>query len=213
MAHPLQDLVHKGWVWQGHDAGKQLASDQLVDTGWPELNRRLGGGWLRGALHELQVQHNFQGEQAFLMPVLSAQQKPCLWINPPAQPYWPGLHYQQLQQAPLWLQESDPKRALWAFEQALQSASLGVIVAWLPTVDASAVRRLQQAASRHQQLAFILTPWQQQQEARAYVNRLQLQWQQQQLQVAVVKRRAGWPLPPFPCPVTRHLPEWRRRLA
>lgn len=212
MAHPLQELVHKGWVWQGRETAEQLTSEQLVSSGWAELDRRLGGGWLRGAVHELQIQHHFQGELALLLPVLIAQEKPCLWLNPPCQPYWPGLGYQQLQQSPLWLQENDTKQALWAFEQALQSEALGVVVAWFNSIDASAVRRLQQVATKHQQLAFVITPWQQTTEARAYVNRLQLSWAAEQLQVAVLKRRAGWPLPAFPCNIERHLPE-RRRLS
>ncbi|KFZ27774.1 hypothetical protein IDAT_12815 [Pseudidiomarina atlantica] len=211
MAHPLQELVHKGWLWQGRTAAEQIAPEQLQDSGWPELNRRLGGGWLRGALHELQVQQSFQGELALVLPVLRAQTQPCLWINPPAQPYWPGLAYQQLKCPPIWLHEQDTKQALWAFEQALQSRALGAVVAWFDDLDSHAVRRLQQTAAQHEQLAFVLTPWQATTEARAYVNRLQLHWQQQ-LQVRVIKRRGGWPLPPAPCAVTQLLPE-RRRLS
>ncbi|CAB0150940.1 hypothetical protein PSI9734_01380 [Pseudidiomarina piscicola] len=212
MAHPLQELVHKGWVWQGREAAEQIAPEQLQDTGWSDLNRRLGGGWQRGALHEIQVRQNFQGELALLLPTLRAQEKPCLWVNPPAQPYWPGLAYQQLQQAPIWLHERDTKQALWAFEQALQSEALGAVVAWFAELDSHAVRRLQQVAAKHEQLAFVITPWQTHSEARSYVNRLQLEWQQQQLQVAVVKRRGGWPLPAAPCGVTQLLPK-RRRLS
>lgn len=210
MAHPLQDLVHKGWLWQGREATEQLAPEQFIDSGWPELNRRLGGGWLRGAAHELQVRHHFQGELTLLMPVLVAQQKPCLWVNPPAIPYWPGLAYRQLACAPLWLQEQDHKRVLWAVEQALKSAVLGVVVAWFETLEAAVVRRLQQVAAQHNQLLFIVTPWQTTTEARAYVNRLQLEWQHDSLQIAIVKRRAGWPLPAFPCAVTSLLPPRRR---
>ena len=109
------------------------------------------------------------------------------------------------------MHEQDTKQALWAFEQALQSRALGAVVAWFDDLDSQAVRRLQQTAAQHEQLAFVLTPWQATTEARAYVNRLQLHWQQQ-LQVRVIKRRGGWPLPPAPCAVTQLLPE-RRRLS
>lgn len=213
MAHPLQELVHKGWLWQGREATEQLAPEQFIDSGWPDLNRRLGGGWLRGAVHELQVRCHFQGELALLMPTLVAQQKPCLWVNPPAMPYWPGLAHRQLARAPLWLQERDPKLALWAIEQALKSETLGVVVAWLNKPEAAVVRRLQQIAAKHDQLVFIVTAWQATTEARAYVNRLQLDWQNESLQIAILKRRAGWPLPAFPCAVSSFLPPRRQRSA
>lgn len=211
----LQQLLQQGLVWQG----QQQQSDQqhFIDTGWAELNQHLGGGWLRGSVNELQVALPFTGELALLLPLLRQQQRPSLWLNPPAQPYWPGLLYQQVVQPPLLVRTASEEHAVWVLEQAMQSRHCGVLFAWLPHLPAAWVRRLQQCAEQHQQLLFVFSAWQPNDEARAYVNRLQLHRPadkpQQGFQVGIKKRRFGWPLPPFRCPVEQLLPERRRLLT
>lgn len=206
----LQQLVQKGWVWQGQQTPLQKASADFLDTGWPELNTQLGGGWLRGSVNEIQVEVGFRGELGLVLPLLQrSSERPHVWVNPPAQPYAPGLQSQGLVPQQQWcVHESNNTKALWAMEQCIQSQSVGVVLAWLPQLNATEVRRLQQITEQAQQLVFIFTAWQQEPEARAYVNRLRLHWQEG-LQVELLKRRFGWPLPPFPCALQRLFPERR----
>jgi protein ImuA len=207
----LQQLLQQGLVWQGQQQQRH-DQQQFVDSGWVELNQNLGGGWLRGSVNELQVAQPFSGELALLVPLLRQLQRPILWINPPAQPYLPGLLHQQIEHSPLLVRTDSHQHALWALEQAIQSRQFGVLLTWLPELSAAWVRRLQQAAEQHQQLVFIITAWQHTDEARAYVNRLQLQRCADRFQVGIKKRRFGWPLAPFVCPIDQLLPT-RRRLV
>ncbi|RUO42233.1 hypothetical protein CWE22_08840 [Pseudidiomarina aestuarii] len=206
----LQQLVQKGWVWQGQQTPLQKTSTDFLDSGWPELNAQLGGGWLRGSVNEIQIEVGFRGELGLVLPLLQrSNERPHVWVNPPAQPYAPGLQSQGLVPQQQWcIQEADHTKALWAIEQCIQSQSVGLILAWLPQLNAAQVRRLQQVTEQAQQLVFIFTDCQQEPEARAYVNRLRLHWQDE-LQIEVLKRRFGWPLPPFPCALQRLLPERR----
>lgn len=206
----LQQLVQKGWVWQGQQAPLHKAAADFMDTGWPELNAQLGGGWLRGSVNEIQIEVGFRGELGLVLPLLQqSAERPHVWVNPPAQPYAPGLQSQGLMAHQQWcIQEPDTAKALWAIEQCLQSRSVGVVLAWLPQLNAAQVRRLQQVAEQAQQLVFIFTAWRHEPEARAYVNRMRLHWQDG-LHIEVVKRRFGWPLPPFPCALQRLFPERR----
>jgi hypothetical protein len=209
----LQQLLQQGLVWQGQQH-QHHDQQQFFDSGWAELNQHLGGGWLCGSVNELQVAQPFSGELALLVPLLRQLKRPSLWLNPPAQPYWPGLLHQQIQQPPLLVRTHSDEHAVWVLEQTMQSRQCGVLLAWLPKLPAAWVRRLQQCAEQHQQLVFIFSSWQASDEARAYVNRLQLQRPadkpQQGLQVGIKKRRFGWPLPPFRCPVDELLPVRRR---
>lgn len=212
----LQQLLQQGLVWQGQQH-QPHDKHYFFDSGWAELNQHLGGGWLRGSVNELQVAQPFSGELALLVPLLRQLQRPSLWLNPPAQPYWPGLAHQQIQQSPLLVRTSSPEHAVWVLEQTMQSRQCGALLAWLPELPAAWVRRLQQSAEQHQQLLFVFSAWQASDEARAYVNRLQLQRPahkpQLGFQVGIKKRRFGWPLPPFRCPVDQLLPARRRLLT
>ncbi|OZB06033.1 MAG: hypothetical protein B7X54_03555 [Idiomarina sp. 34-48-12] len=214
MAYPAQveALVQKGWLWQGQELPAHKAEQQFLSSGWAELDARLGGGWLQGSVNELQVQQPFIGELALLLPLLAKPQTTALWVNPPVQPYAPGLSYQHLElHQQVVVQEPDEKLALWAAEQALQSNAIDAVLLWHASLSATAVRRLQQAAEAQQKLAFVITPWQQQEEARAYVTRLQLE-RADSLSIRILKRRFGWPLPAFPCGVDSRLPRRRRAL-
>lgn len=217
MAFPahVEALVQKGLVWQGQRTPLHKSEKQFVSTGWPELDEQLGGGWLQGSVNELQRQQPFSGELPLLLPLLAQPNTTALWLNPPAMPYAPGLVYQQVALSQqLVVQEPDDKLALWAAEQALQSGAIHQVLLWHAGLSAAAVRRLQKAAEAAQKLCFVITPEQLNDEARAYTMRLKLscQYATGEFQVAVLKRRFGWPLPAFKCAIEKRLPT-RRRVA
>lgn len=211
MLQPLEELVAKGWVWQGQQASPAQQPQNFIDSGWPPLNEALGGGWLQGSVNELQLDAPFIGELGLLAPLLRSQSS-TIWLNPPAEPYAPGWQYQQLNaKQQLVLRSEQPEDTLWALQQCLQAGCAPLLLAWLPTVSPAAIRRYQLLAEQQQVLVFILTATQADTEARAYVNRLQLSREpgQPELQVTVLKRRYGWPLAPFTCAVDGQFP--RRR--
>lgn len=211
MAYPLQveALVQQGLVWQGQQAPAYKAETNFIASGWPALDDALGGGWLQGSVNEIQLTQPFIGELALLLPLLSQTTTTTLWLNPPAMPYAPGLNFQNIRlDKQLVVTETEPKLALWAAEQALQNQAIGTVLAWSHQLSAVQVRRLQQVAAAERKLVFVFAP-QQQDEARAYVTRLQLTYDNG-LQVRVLKRRFGWPLPAFPCAVESRLPRRRR---
>ena len=219
MAFPAQveALVKQGLVWQGQQAPLHKSPSSVLTTGWPELDQRLGGGWLQGCVHELQLQLPFIGELALLFPLLSQPNITSLWVNPPAVPYAPGLSYQNIALSQqVVVQEPDDMLALWAAEQALQSKAVDLVLFWHASgLSAAAVRRLQQAAEAAQKTVFIITATQPEDDARAYAMRLRLTSPLggcSALQIAVLKRRYGWPLPPFSCAIESRLPKRRRAL-
>lgn len=211
-AQPIQELLAKGLVWQG----QQHESDngqRHFSTGYPQLDKTLGGGWLAGSVNELQLSRHYVGELALLLPVLRTSTG-TVWLNPPQEPYAPGWQQQQLPIAQQHVLRTETERdALWALQQTLQAGCMPVVLAWFANVSATAVRLMQQCAQQHQVTVFVFTSEQSQTEARAYTNRLLLERNTNGFFVHVLKRRYGWPLPPFPCAVDAHLPRRRRAKA
>ncbi|RUO66479.1 SOS cell division inhibitor SulA [Pseudidiomarina planktonica] len=209
-AQPIQELLAKGLVWQGQQQLEDSAQ-RYLSTGYPELDKTLGGGWLAGSVNELQLAQNYSGELALLLPLLR-EVTGTVWLNPPQEPYAPGWHHQQLDITQQYVIRTETERdALWALQQSLQAGCMPVVLAWFASLSATAVRLIQQCAQQHQVTVFVFTSEQSQTEARAYTNRLLLERSAKGFFVNVLKRRYGWPLPPFPCAVDRHLP--KRRLA
>lgn len=209
-ATALQDLMAKGWVWQGQEPQTQPTAESYFPSGIASLDKALGGGWLSGSMNELQVARNFIGELALVLPLLR-RSSPSVWINPPAEPYAPGWHAQNMLSSQQYIVRTDKHEdALWALQQNLQAGCMGLVLAWFEHISASAIRKLQHTAQQQQSCVFIFTKPQAQLEARAYTNRLLLSRNGQGLEIELLKRRYGWPLPPFPGEVDGNFPVRRR---
>jgi len=206
----LQDLLTKGWVWQGLEQQTQPVAENYIASGIATLDTALGGGWLAGSMNEIQLSRSFIGELALVLPLLR-RDLPCVWLNPPAEPYAPGWSAQHIAAAQQYvLRTRTHEDALWALQQNLQAGCMGLILAWFDDISAAAIRKLQHTAQHQHSCVFIFTPPQVQLEARAYTNRLLLSRDQQGLQIELLKRRYGWPLPPFPGAVDADFPARRR---
>lgn len=146
-----------------------------------------GGGWPCGVLTELLLAQPGVGEMRLLAPVMAGRRlggpgvsssgtseaEVCasvMWFGPPAVPCTQALEQMGVDVRRLFvvhgregarggavrhlLASSD---LLWALEQALRSAQVGVVLAWLPDrLAAQALRRLQLAAQAHEGPAFML---------------------------------------------------------
>lgn len=229
----VEELLRRGLLWQGQAMPEQQ-QQQVVASGWRELNQYLAGGWPVGSVNELQLSQRFSGELALLLPLIKQQESTTVWLNPPALPYAAGLDYQQLDlRKQLVIQEADAKLAVWALEQAIKHPAVGLVLAWCDELTAVQVRRLQAAAEAAQNLVFILTT-SSTTEARSYVTRVQLHGLKVKsvaapthlhasnerstsvsyvpiLQFALRKRRSGWPLADLECAIPDYLPRWRQR--
>src|SRR4051812_6247159 len=83
-------LRHPG-VWR---RGSARADMDVQPTGIADLDARLpGGGWQRGALSEILIEHDGIGECSLVLPALAAltqARKRIVFIAPPYIPYAPA---------------------------------------------------------------------------------------------------------------------------
>ncbi len=212
-ASPSLDAALGAAVWRAHQIGRHAARG--VPSRFAALDAELpGGGWPVGGLTELLIERHGIGELRLVLPALAQLAQDgheVLWIAPPFIPYAPALQQHGLALDRL-LVVNAPRRAdrLWAIEQALKSASVGAIAAWLPEDDGALVasdrlRRLQWAAQGTRSLAFIVRP----QAARSAASPAPLRLalapagaDGERLQVDILKRRG----PPLAAPLALALP-------
>lgn len=153
MAEPLQELLDDPRVWR---AGRRSRRWPTLSSGYPELDALLpGGGWPAAMLTEIAVERWGSGELALFMPLLarlSGDGHACTttwiaWISPPFLPYAPALAAAGVDLSRmLVVRGDDDADTLWAAEQALQSGSCRVVLAWVERADGRRLRRLQLAA-------------------------------------------------------------------
>jgi len=163
---PLRDeaalagvLRHPG-VWRRGAAA--AASVDAQPTGLAELDALLpGGGWPRGAVSEILLEHDGLGECRLLLPALAAltqaRQRVAL-IAPPYVPYAPALAEAGVDLAQLVHIDAQAADTHWTAEQCLRAGCCGAVLNWLPEVDYRRLRRLQLAAESGGALCFVFRP-------------------------------------------------------
>jgi hypothetical protein len=179
----LQQLLDSRQVWL---PGQVCTTQQSIETGYPALDYRLGGGWPVGVLTELLVDTPGVGELSLLMPALvrllrSRLHQPLVpqpgidvsqrgnidiasgpmgqvaWIAPPFIPYAPALAQHGLELSQVLIVDvADAQEALWAMEQVLRSAVCVAVFGWFAAINDQAMRRLQLAAEAGDSWAVIL---------------------------------------------------------
>ncbi len=187
----LHELVAGQHVWHGRSA---RALEDGIPTGFSVLDEALPlGGWPKAALTEVLLPADGLGEIALLQPTLArltqARQRVVL-VAPPYIPYAPAWRAGGVRLPYLDIVETDPKQALWAFEQCLRSGSCAAVVGWPRNADQHALRRLQVAADTGQALGFALRDRKHADQASPAALRLELG---QDRQIHVRKCRGGNP--------------------
>lgn len=181
-----------------------VSSQTVVSSGYPALDRELGGGLGYGCLHEIQLPRLFVGENQLWQHALAYADKhaqPVFWVNPPAQPYIPGM---QARSALHTVVKTNSKVDLqWAVKQLLQGLKCGVVLVWSAAPDSTCVRLWQRALHNEGVFALVFSGYVGN-EARAYHTRLRLELASHQLRWSVLKRRGGWPV----CTSYEPLPMW-----
>ncbi|MES2383078.1 MAG: translesion DNA synthesis-associated protein ImuA [Pseudomonadota bacterium] len=149
-------------VWRA-DAVDQAVAHTL-DTGYAALNAVLpSGGWPQGALVEVLQPQAGQHEWGLVAPALAGLQaaspgKLLVLAGAPCQPFGAALAARQLDMNRLLCVRAargDGPALLWATREALQCADVAAVLAWLPDVRSTHLRRLQMAAQAHNKLLFV----------------------------------------------------------
>ncbi|SRR5690606_9473637 len=149
----LEELLRSMRVWRG---GSADLVQPAVPSGFAELDRYLpGGGWPRGALIEICLDHYGIGELRLLLAALARlvreaePKKWIVWVAPPFVPYAPALAQHGIDldcQLLVHPRSGGRKSALWTIEQAVRSGSCAAVLAWVRSADEVDLRRLQLAA-------------------------------------------------------------------
>ncbi len=180
-------------IWRGSELAHELAT---VSSGHRELDQQLpGGGWPRGALTEILLEHEGIGEIRLLLPTLAhltRQHRLIVLVAPPWLPYAPayaaaGVALSHL----LIVRAKTPADRLWAFEQALRSRECGAALAWLPIQNERILRRLQIAAREGDTWGVLWRRPGRHTTTPTAALRLRLAPRDGQLEVDILKRRGG----------------------
>lgn len=156
----LAPLLQRPDLWRGDALARPLREG--VASGFAELDAVLpGGGWPRGALTELLAAGEGVGEVSLLLPALAALEAEAGWIAlvaPPWLPHAPAWQALGVDLARVLVVRAAARDAPWACEQLLASGACAAVLAWLPQIDARALRRLQLAGAGRRSLAFVFRP-------------------------------------------------------
>jgi len=182
-------------VWPAHAwAG---VPESVLPTGCGALDAELpAGGWPLGSLIEILQPSGVHSEWQLLLPALARSGEGLVvLISPPHVPFAPALAARGLApQRVLQVLVHQASQRLWASEQALRCTDVAVVLAWLPQVRSTELRRLQLAASEHRKLLFVMRLQQAQAEASAAPLRLSVEpAQDASLRVKLLKRRGPPP--------------------
>lgn len=189
----LDILMQDAAVWRGGDIA-HIA--QTLTSGFPGLDRLLpGGGWPKGALTELLLEHQGIGELRLILPAIGEITRTEGWVAlvaPPYIPYAPALvslgvdlnHLVVLEPRAL-------KDQWWAAEQALRAGSCSAVVFWPSTIDERNLRRLQLAAQTGGAAGFVFTPAARAAQASPAPLRIRLSPAGSDLEVQILKRRGS----------------------
>ena len=192
-AHRLQVLagLPAGSVWQADRIAHH--SGTVHPTGFSALDDELpGGGWPAGALIELLLERPGVGELSMLLPVLARTppEQWVVWLAPPLQPYAPALVRAGVPLARLLIvRPEDPQTLLWAIRQAAVSGSCAAVLAWVPRIDNTGLRRLQLAAEESATPLFLFRPGTVAGQSSPAPLRLALAARGDLLEVRILKRR------------------------
>jgi cell division inhibitor SulA/protein ImuA len=201
----LAKLLTNPAIWRGGECASEAAS---IPSGFAELDAALpGGGWPRGSLSELLVEHEGIGELRLTLPALvrlQAEGRSIVWITPPYRPYAPALTAAGLDPARLIVVRGcSTADALWAYEQALRAPECGAAFGWIYSHEDRVLRRLQVAAREGRTWGVLWRRPGQRASAAAAPLRLALSTRHAKLAVRVVKRRGAELAQPILLDLTR----------
>ncbi|MGA9422722.1 MAG: translesion DNA synthesis-associated protein ImuA [Rhodanobacteraceae bacterium] len=185
-------LRHPG-IWRRTAAAVGMHAEP---TGFAELDALLpGGGWPRGALSEILVEHDGLGEFSLLAPALAAltrAHRRVVLVAPPYIPYPPALAASGIDLTQLVHIGTAAADTHWTAEQCLRAGCCGAVLHWLPTLDYRRLRRLQLAAETGDALGFVLRPLQHADQASPAALRLAVRAEKSATCIDILKCRGSF---------------------
>jgi hypothetical protein len=157
----LADVLRDPRIWRRGTAAAAATID-AQPTGIAGLDARLpGGGWPRGALSEILIEHDGLGECSLVLPALAAltqARRRVALVAPPYIPYAPALAGAGIDLAQIVHIDADAGDTHWTAEQCLRAGCCGAVLNWLPRADYRQLRRLQLAAETGGAIGFVFRP-------------------------------------------------------
>jgi len=156
----LAEVLRHPGIWRRGTAAR--ASVDAQPTGLAGLDARLpGGGWPRGALCEILIEHDGIGECSLLLPALAAltqAKQRIVFVAPPYIPYPPALAAAGIDLSHVVHIDACAADTHWTAEQCLRAGCCGAVLSWMPTTDYRQLRRLQLAAETGAAIGFVFRP-------------------------------------------------------
>ena len=194
----LAEVLRHPDIWRRGTASTRIAAD-VQPTGIAELDARLpGGGWPRGALSEILIEHDGIGECSLVLAALAAltqARKRVVFVAPRYIPYPPALAAAGIDLAQVVHIEAGAADTHWTAEQCLRAGCCGAVLSWLPTADYRQLRRLQLAAESGSAVAFVFRPLRAAKETSPAALRLQVTVRESGPHIEVLKCRGFGSLP------------------
>lgn len=203
----LEQLLCRGDIWRGRS--HQAPTQEVVDTGYAQLNERLtGGGWPIASLIEVCQQATSHGEWHLLLPaLLNSQRGLVVLLNPPLSPFAQALLKAGIDLERLLIVEAkDKSDFLASFIELARSDACDAVMAWQPTqaLSYTELRKCALASTEGQGIYVLFRPDAVRDQSSPAVVRLSLEWQAEQLSVSIFKQKGqlradaspvGLPLP------------------
>lgn len=156
----LAEVLRHPGVWRRGTAARATVDAQ--PSGLAALDARLpGGGWPRGALSEILIEHDGIGECSLLLPALAAltaAKQRVVFVTPPYVPYAPALAAAGIDLSYVVHIDASAADTHWTAEQCLRAGCCGAVLSWMPTTDYQKLRRLQLAAETGAAIGFVFRP-------------------------------------------------------
>lgn len=156
----LAEVLRHPGIWRRGTAARATVDAQ--PTGLAELDTCLpGGGWPRGALSEILIEHDGIGECSLLLPALAAltqAKQRIVFVAPPYIPYPPALAAAGIDLSYVVHIDASTADTHWTAEQCLRAGCCGAVLSWMHTTDYRQLRRLQLAAETGAAIGFVFRP-------------------------------------------------------
>jgi len=156
----LAEVLRHPGIWRRGTAARATVDAQ--PTGLVDLDARLpGGGWPRGALSEILIEHDGIGECSLLLPALAAlteTKRRVVFVAPPYIPYPPALAAAGIDLSYVVHIDASAADTHWTAEQCLRAGCCGAVLSWMPRTDYRQLRRLQLAAETGAAIGFVFRP-------------------------------------------------------
>ncbi|PWI34984.1 translesion DNA synthesis-associated protein ImuA [Vibrio albus] len=191
MSNVIELLQQQHLLWPG---SQQQSSASTISSGYPELDKQLGGGFPARGVTEICTPTAI-GELRLLTPCLhkAGHKRLTAFINPPGylNSDYLQAHGLDLDNV-LFMRPRKETQALWAAEQCLKSGCCSSVLLWSPTLEIHQAKRLQVASEAGNALHFYFHTRKTHSLTLPVSLTLTFTPEKQGLHISIAKRKGGW---------------------